>query len=68
METVAFSLDGESLAIVRQFAKDGGYPSTSSALRQIVREWALFKGAQRPLPIPDGGITTEAQGELARIS
>lgn len=43
METVAFSLDGETVAIVRQFARDGGYPSVSSALRQVVREWAALR-------------------------
>lgn len=42
-ETVAVVLDSKHLATIRQFAKDNGYPSTSSALRRILDEWATLK-------------------------
>ena len=42
-ETVAFMLDPVQVATVRQFAKDQGYPSTSSALRRIIDEWLSMK-------------------------
>ena len=51
-KTAAFYLDDEQLAIIRQYAKEMGYPSSSSALRRIIQEWAQFKQAQLPLPTP----------------
>ena len=56
--TVAVVIDAERMAMVRQYAKDGGYPSTSSALRRILDEWAMFKGAQARL-FEDAGCAEE---------
>lgn len=41
--TVAVMLEPQHLAVIRQFAKDNGYPSTSSALRRIIDEWEVLK-------------------------
>jgi Arc/MetJ-type ribon-helix-helix transcriptional regulator len=46
MKTVAFSLGGEHVATVRAYAKDGGYPSVSAALRRIIDEWVETKQFQ----------------------
>ena len=73
-ETVAVVLGELELATVRAFAKDMGYPSTSSALRRIINEWVIFKGAQYRLALDgacdeeNGDMTTISQGELAAIN
>ena len=33
-------------SIIESFAKDLGYPSTSSAIRRIIDEWVQMKGNQ----------------------
>jgi Arc/MetJ-type ribon-helix-helix transcriptional regulator len=46
METAAFSLTNEHVATVRAYAKDGGYPSVSAALRRIIDEWMEMRQFQ----------------------
>lgn len=48
-EITTVNLESRQIAIIRQFAKDNGYPSTSSALRRIVEEWVQLKAKERDL-------------------
>ena len=42
-QTVAVMLEPRHLEIVREFAKEQGYPSTSSALRRMIDEWRRMR-------------------------
>lgn len=46
MKTVAFYVGDDHEATIRAFAKDGGYPSLSAALRRMVDEWLEMRQFQ----------------------
>jgi hypothetical protein len=41
-----YMLNRNNIAIIQAYAKEGGYPSSSSTLRRIIFEWELFKSFQ----------------------
>ncbi|MFN3077423.1 MAG: hypothetical protein ABT940_11175 [Alphaproteobacteria bacterium] len=57
-QQVAVTLEPEHLAIVRAYAKDQGYPSTSAALRRIIDEWQRFKARELAVR-PDASCEAE---------
>jgi ABC-type uncharacterized transport system YnjBCD ATPase subunit len=53
-------------AAVDQLAKDGAYGGTSEALRQVVREWLMFKRSQLALPMEPVVMDVQNSGEGSR--
>jgi hypothetical protein len=49
--TKSFSLRKSDIDIIETYTKQLDGLSDSATLRQILREWATFKGAQLPLPM-----------------
>lgn len=48
-KALAVGLYPEEIETIRAFAKDGGYPSLSSAARHMIVEWIQFrKSEQQP--------------------